>query len=133
MPTYPYSCDDCEVLFKVKKPADLVRRPEPCPECGSKIAEQNFLAKTIRGYVSKEGNWSGGKFVPQLHPNHPDRMVTSKKQMEEVYRKHGICLESGRFTSREAQIRATVPKNGRTKNWRRSNTTLGGLREDVDA
>ena len=131
MPAYPYSCDKCEILFTVDKPGDLVRRPEPCPNCGTKIAEQNFLAKTIRGHVSREGDWSGGKFVPQLHPNHPDRMVTSKNQMEEVYRKHGICHETGRFTSKEAQIAATVPKGLRTKNWRTSNARLGGLREDI--
>ena len=41
-------------------------------------------------------------------------MVTSKRQMEQVYRKNGISLDTGKFLSKEAQIKATVPQHQRT-------------------
>jgi len=110
---YPYLCPTCGP-FEVDKPMADSDRPEPCPTCTLPQTEQDFGAKSIRGYVSREGNWSDGKLVAQLHPKHPDRMVTSQRQMEQVYRKHGISLDTGQFESKEAQIAATVPRAQRT-------------------
>ncbi|MGA0133969.1 MAG: hypothetical protein ACO3ND_06405 [Opitutales bacterium] len=64
--------------------------------------------------MSTEANWSGGKIVPQLGAGHPDRYVTSQRQMEKVYRKHGINMDTGQFVSKEAQVKATVPRSRRT-------------------
>lgn len=110
---YPYRCPDCGP-FDVSKSMKHSDRAEPCPGCGVKQSQQDFGAKRVGGYVSREGDWTGGKAVQQLHPKHPDRMVTSKRQMEQVYRKHGISLDTGQFESREAQIAATVPHKLRT-------------------
>jgi putative FmdB family regulatory protein len=111
---YPYFCDSCDKAFDVSKSMSIATRPEPCPTCGRVVREQNLAAKTIRGHVSTEAAWTSGKMIPQLHPAHPDRMVTSKRQMEAVYKKHGIDLDTGKFVSKEAQIKATVPRHLRT-------------------
>jgi hypothetical protein len=39
--------------------------------------------------------------------------------MEQVYRKNGICLDTGKFVSKEAQVEATVPRKKRSANWKR--------------
>ena len=110
---YPYRCNDCGP-FEIVKPMKESGRAEPCPECGVVIEGQDYSAKGIGGFVGRQGNWSGGKMVPQLPANHPDHMVTSKRQMERVYRKHGISLDTGKFKTPEAQIKATVPRHKRT-------------------
>ena len=112
---YPYFCPLCAAPFEIIKSMAEASRAEPCPSCGELVKEQDFSQKRLGGFVSTEGNWSGGKLVPQLHPKHPDNMVTSKRQMEKVYQKHGISLDTGHFTSKEAQIAATVPLAHRTK------------------
>ena len=79
--------------------------------------------------MSRDGNWSGGKKVFQLHPNHPDSVVTSKKQMETVYQRNGISLDTGHFISEEAQIKGTVPIAKRT--GKVSDTTVvSGVQEE---
>ena len=86
------------------------------------------MGKRVGGFVSTNNAWTEGKTVVQLGPNHPDRMVTSKGQMEKVYRKHGICLDTGKYVSKEAQIKATTPRskrNGQAPN------VCGGLRDDT--
>lgn len=110
---YPYLCETCGP-FEVIKPMAQASRPEPCPTCDTEIPEQDYLAKGIKGFVSTEGNWSDGKQVVQLHPAHPDYMVTSKKQMERVYKENGLSMDTGQFVSEKAQIAATVPRNKRT-------------------
>jgi len=110
---YPYRCRECKVFWLVEKQAKDYARPEPCPDCGLKAIEQDYSQKSVGGFVSTEGSWSEGKLVPQLHPRHPDRMVTSKRQMEQVYRKHGISLDTGHYVSKDAQIRATLPRKKR--------------------
>tara|TARA_R100001530_G_scaffold40296_1_gene30987 strand:- start:465 stop:854 length:390 start_codon:yes stop_codon:yes gene_type:complete len=114
MPSYPYRCADCQTPWSEDRPGSEYRAVATCPQCGLETTEQDFTQKRVGGYVNKENAWSEGKLVPQLHPRHPDRMVTSKKQMEEVYRKHGISMETGHFVSKEAQIQATVPRKMRT-------------------
>jgi len=111
---YPYYCSDCDADFEVSKSMSVATRPERCPTCSKVISEQNLGAKKIRGHVSTEAAWTGGKMIPQLHPAHPDRVVTSKRQMEAVYKKHGLDLDTGKFVSKEAQIKATVPRHLRT-------------------
>ena len=110
---YPYRCPE-HGPFEVHKSMADSDRAEPCPVCGAMQHDQDIQAKKVSGYVSREGSWTSGKVVTQLHPNHPDRMVTSKRQMEQVYKKHGISLDTGKFVSKEAQIAATVPKSQRT-------------------
>jgi len=109
---YPYRCADCGP-FEVDKSMADSDRPEPCPVCGVEQEEQDITAKRVGGYVSTDGNWTAGKRVMQLHPNHPDAMVSSKRQMEQVYRKNGINMDTGQFVSKEAQIAATVPRKQR--------------------
>lgn len=122
---YPYRCPECGP-FEVQKPMSESARPEPCPGCGARQHDQDVQSKRIGGIVSRSSSWSGGKVVPQLHPCHPDRVVTSKSQMEQVYKKHGINLDTGKFVSKEAQIKATVPKNKRTGS---TPDTVGGVDE----
>ena len=110
---YPYNCPDCG-QFEVSRAISEAARPEPCPSCGTLIEEQDFCSKRVGGYVSTEANWSGGKIVPQLGAGHPDRYVTSQRQMEQVYRKHGINMDTGQFVAKEAQVKATVPRKRRT-------------------
>ena len=110
---YPYHCRDCDHDFDVSKPIAQCKEPVDCPLCDATIAEQNYSAKKLQGFVDTEGDWRGGKIVHQLHPKHPDRMVTSKRQMEQVYKKHGISMDTAHFVSKEAQIKATVPAKHR--------------------
>ena len=120
---YPYLCEACGPFEVVKSMSDA-KRAEPCPSCAALITEHDYAAKDLKGYVGTESNWTGGKIVPQLPANHPDYRVTSKSQMERVYKKHGISMETGHFVSSEAQKRATLPKN------KRSNTpdaVVGGV------
>ena len=109
MREYPYKCDSCNTPWTVEKDMSDYKRPEPCPTCGLETTVQDYSQKSIGGFVNTETDWSGGKTVFQLGPNHPDRMVTSKRQMEKVYQKHDISLDTGHFTSKEAQVKATVP------------------------
>jgi len=126
---YPYRCEQCDTHWTVEKESALYERPEPCPECGLKTADQDFGRKSVGVFVSTEANWSSGKLVPQLGPGHPDAMVTSKRQMERVYRKHGISLDTGHFTSRDAQIKATVPRSKRRGIT--PDTAVGGVKEEI--
>ena len=125
---YPYRCFCCDHRFSVDKPADQHARSEPCPDCGTEIIEQDFMAKRIGGFVNTTDAWSEGRTVVQLGPKHPDRMVTSKGQMEKVYRKHGICLETGHYVSKEAQVKATLPRSKRTG---QASNVCSGLRDDA--
>ena len=109
---YPYRCEACG-SFEVSKRMAAANLAEPCPVCGKVIEEQDFSQKGIGGYVDRAGAWSAGKLVPQLGVTHPDRMVTSQTQMEKVYRKHGISLDTGQYKSKEDQIKATVPRKNR--------------------
>jgi len=109
---YPYRCTDCGP-FEVHKDMSQSSRPEPCPDCGTVIDGQDYGAKRVNGFVSTEGDWSGGKRVIQLPAQHPDHHVTSKREMERVYKKHGINMDTGHFVSKEAQIKATVPVHKR--------------------
>ena len=113
MPTYPYRCKKCDTRWSIKKARSKSDDLEACPECGLETNEQDYSQKRVGGFVSSEGAWSTGKLVPQLGVRHPDRMVTSQSEMEKVYRKHGISLDTGHFTSKEAQIKATVPRKQR--------------------
>ena len=129
MPDYPYLCSSCSTEWEVTKSAADCRRPEPCPSCGLETADQDYGAKSIGGFVSREGAWSEGKTVVQLHPRHPDRMVTSKTQMEGVYRKHGISMDTGHFESKEAQVEATVPRSQHVSpSVDTSDTVCGGIK-----
>jgi len=108
---YPYFCEPCGVSFDVVKDHKHSLRPEPCVKCGVKVEEQDYRAKGVRGFISTEGDWTGGKMITQLPPNHPDYMVSSKRGMEDAYKRNGICMDTGKFVSKEAQIRATVPRH----------------------
>lgn len=129
MPEYPYHCEDCGNAWLVFKRMAEASLPATCPACGTETTTQDYAAKTLRGGVSTEGNWSGGKKVFQLPPNHPDSVVTSKSHMEKVYRKHGISLDTGHFVSKEAQVAATLPKH---KRQGMSDATVVGGVEQVD-
>ena len=129
MPTYPYLCPNCDERFSVDKKMSESSRAESCPECETEVAEQTYAGRTMRGYVSTEGNWSSGKKVVQLHPNHPDYHVTSKKQMEDVYQRNGISLDTGHYTSKEAQVKGTVPRAQRTDKVT-DDTIISGVQEE---
>ena len=126
---YTYRCEQCDMHWTVEKESALYERPEPCPECGLETADQDFGRKSVGGFVSTEANWSSGKLVPQLGPGHPDAMVTSERQMEKVYRKHGISLDTGYYTSKEAQVKATVPRKQRL-GANLDDLTVGGVIEE---
>tara|TARA_R100000458_G_scaffold40110_1_gene37656 strand:+ start:1243 stop:1632 length:390 start_codon:yes stop_codon:yes gene_type:complete len=113
MPEYSYECNDCEILFDVTKSMSEATNPANCPKCNIEIKNQKVSGKRIGGFTSTEGNWTGGKKIIQLHPNHPDAVVTSKKQMEDAYIRNGISMDTGHYVSREAQIKGTVPRNRR--------------------
>jgi putative FmdB family regulatory protein len=130
MPEYPYRCAACDNHWDESRSITAAFDPSHCPKCGRKESEQDYTRKMVRGHVSSEGNWSGGKTVVQLHPNHPDKMVTSKKQMEKVYRKNGISMETGHFVSKEAQLQATVPLKQRLHSSTTKNATYGGIIEE---
>lgn len=125
MPEYPYFCEDCGNSWTVFKGMAEARKPETCTACGTATTDHDYAAKGLRGGVSTEGNWSGGKKVFQLHPSHPDSVVTSKSQMEKVYRKHGISLDTGHFESKEAQVAATLTTNKRQ--GLKDSTVVGGV------
>ena len=120
---YPYRCTECGPFEVTKSMADAARF-EHCPTCSKSVENQDYSAKQIGGFLSTEGDWSGGKIVPQLPASHPDYNVTSERQMEQVYQKHGISMDTGKFESKEAQIKATVPRHKRTG---RIPQAVGGL------
>ena len=126
---YPYRCEQCDTRWSVEKESALHERPEPCPECRLETTSQDYSQKNIVGFVSSDGAWSAGKLVPQLGVGHPDRMVTSKPEMEKIYRKHGISLDTGHFISKEAQIKATLPRKKRL-GIDPSNIHVGGVIEE---
>lgn len=116
MPEYPYRCANCATRWAVDRSINA-RKEElstACPECGLETSQQDYAAKHIGGHVNQDGDWVNGKQIYQLHPKHPDRMVTSKRQMERVYKKHGLSIDTGHYISNEAQIKATVPRSKRT-------------------
>lgn len=128
MANYIYRCADCDLRFSVSKSLKDAVRVETCPECYSDDTDQDYGKKSVGGHISREGSWSEGKLVPQLHPRHPDRMVTSKRQMEQVYRKHGISLDTGQFESKEAQVAATCPRKLRRRDTSPpDNAVYGGV------
>ena len=129
MPTYPYRCAECSVCWQESRLGADCAQPAKCPQCGLETTQQDYSQKNIGGFISTEGDWSGGKLVPQLGVGHPDSMVTSKTQMEKVYRKHGISLDTGHFTSKEAQIQATVPRKKQAPRLP-SNVVIGGVKEE---
>jgi len=105
------------------------RRPEPCPDCSTVAAEQAIGLKAVGGFVNGDDSWTKGRRIVQLHPNHPDRMAHSKNEMERKYRKHGICLDTGKYVSKEAQIKATVPRKLRTGKKLDESTKVSGVRD----
>jgi hypothetical protein len=123
---YPYRCDDCTAQFDVLKEHRFSNRPESCPVCGTMVHEQDYSEKKVGGYVSTEGNWSGGKMITQLPPSHPDYMVSSERGMEDAYKRNGICMDTGKFVSRAAQVEATVPRNRRNGEAE----VMGAIREE---
>lgn len=125
MPEYPYRCIECVTDWSVIKSVASVDNPESCPACGLVTLEQCFAAKGVGSFVSTEGDWVGGKTIFQLHPGHPDRMVTSKLEMEQKYKKHGISMETGQFKTRAAQLAATVPASRRGAATEK--TAMGGI------
>ena len=129
MPTYPYHCTKCKSDFDVVKMMSDAGRVEECPDCGNTIKEQSYSGRRLNGFVSTEGNWSGGKKVGQLHPSHPAYHVSSKKQMEDVYKRNGISMDTGHFESKEAQVKGTTPRKQRTGNVTDS-TIIGGVQEN---
>lgn len=110
MPEYPYRCEECNTSWEVSCSISDYKKVASCPKCKLETTSQDYSAKGVSGFVNRDGNWTGGKQIYQLHPNHPDRMVTSKRQMERVYRENGLSIDTGHFTSNAAQIKATVPK-----------------------
>tara|TARA_R100001530_G_scaffold53901_1_gene39794 strand:- start:5496 stop:5885 length:390 start_codon:yes stop_codon:yes gene_type:complete len=128
MPSYPYTCPDCLFSFAINKQMADARRTENCPSCDTEVTQQSYAGRRVSGFVSSEGNWTGGKKVTQLHPKHPDAVVTSKKQMEEVYKRNGISLDTGHFISEEAQIKGTVPRVKRT--GESDNAVISGVQEE---
>jgi len=108
---YPYRCEECTCSFDVLKELEFYDRPEECPCCGKLIENQDYSAKKVGGYVSTEGNWTGGKMITQLPKDHKDYMVGSQREMEDAYKRNGICMDTGRFVSKEAQVEATVPRH----------------------
>ena len=123
---YPYHCEPCDVSFDVIKHHDYSNRPEPCVRCGVDVVNQDYRAKDIRGFVSTEGDWTGGKMVTQLPSTHPDYMVSSQRGMEDAYKRNGICMDTGKFVSKDAQIEATVPRHLRNG----TPDVVGGVREE---
>ena len=127
MPEYPYLCGGCARPWTVFKPFAESGTPEECPNCGIVESQQDYGQKGIGSYVNTDEDWSSGKVVVQLGPSHPDRMVTSKRQMEKVYQKHDISMDTGHFKSKEAQIKATVPINKRRGD---SPGSVSGVKEE---
>jgi hypothetical protein len=111
---YPYLCGQCGP-FEVSKGMAEAGRAEPCPSCSTVVADQDFASKRLGAFMSRDNNWSEGKIVFQLPPTHPDYNVTSQRQMEQVYKRNGLNMETGKFVSPEAQVKATVPRNKRGK------------------
>lgn len=110
---YPYLCSNCGI-FDVSKRMSESSRPEPCPSCSTVVAEQHFAAKRLGGFLPQESNWIDGKVIQQLPPYHPDYHVTSKRQMEQVYKRNGLNMDTGSYVDNEAQVKATLPRNKRT-------------------
>jgi|19_taG_2_1085344.scaffolds.fasta_scaffold09947_2 hypothetical protein len=68
-----------------------------------------------------DGSWLEGRLIPHLHPKDPDRVVTSEKQMRQVYDKNGIDMDTaevvdqGKFDRRLKEIRRKNRKPGWNK------------------
>jgi len=58
MPYYDYACDECEVIWTVRKPMAEGRTPEQCPECEGEARKVFSTAGVIfkgDGWASKDG------------------------------------------------------------------------------
>jgi len=99
MPFYNFQCPCCQFIWDGLVPMARCWDEHPiCPDCGQAGGERTLAElTTINGCVNTEQDWVNGKTVFQLHPNDPDRVVTSQRQCEEVYRKNGISLETGQI------------------------------------
>jgi len=77
MPFYEYACDDCEVVFDVRKPVAKHDEPEMCPKCG----EEARKVITGCGVIFKGDDWAS-------------KNNRVKSQMKDSRRKAGIRQES---------------------------------------
>lgn len=126
---YPYKCRACGDLFDVTKSMREGGGPEPCPECDA-LCEQDYSRKVVHSFVSTEGDWTGGKQIMQLPPHHPDYRVSNRRDMERAYKRNGLCMDTGKFVSREAQAKATLPPKEAEKVINNPDIKVGGLREE---
>jgi len=110
---------------KCRKPVPETLQTEYDDECAVKM-EEALEAGIVRigGGLTKHGlgkNWGDGKVISQLPMGHPDRMVSSERQMRENCEKHGIDVGTGKFKSEQLKQRAwnrahtahNLRKNGR--------------------
>jgi len=126
---YPFKCRQCAHPFDVSRSMS-VDGPEPCPLC-KRPCEQDYSRKTVNSHVSTEGDWTGGKAILQLPKDHPDYMVTNRNDMADAYKRNGLCMDTGKLVSKEAQVKATIPR-GTAQEAALSNPDLavGGVREE---
>jgi len=124
---YPYHCTACDFSFDVSKSMHDSGRHEPCPKCGRVVKEQDYRAKRVTGHLDVAHSWSEGRAIMQLPAGHPDHMVSNRRDMERAYEKNGICMDTGKFVSKEAQVKATLPPKKRHIS---ADMVVGGLREE---
>ena len=118
MPLYTYTCDGCGAETEgFARMADSDQPGGACA-CGGVLRRDCRHLTTVGGTVPH--GWTDGKEIFQLHPKDPLRMVTSKRQMEEVYRKRGLDPDTGTVSdakkfdaARERQAKPVQARNQR--------------------
>ena len=81
-------------------------------ECGG-AGRQTFSISNMN--FSIPHGWTDGKLVPQIHVKDKDNMVTSASEMDRVYKKHGLCRDTGTILDKKSYDRhffAHLPEQG---------------------
>ena len=94
-------CGDCQKPLSVAQADALVE---------SSKKRKELLGSTSRGgllsTVGSKTSWSKGKRIAQLPAAHPDHMVESEKDMERMYQKHNISMDTGDFLDEKSRSKA---------------------------
>jgi len=89
MPNFDFGCPSCETRHEIWRTLADAKDPAHCPSCETEMA-RIWDADSVPIVLDLRPSWSEGHTIFQLPKNCPDRHVTSQKQMDKVYVKHGI-------------------------------------------
>ena len=81
MPFYEYACDDCEVVFTVRKPIAEYKTPENCPEC----EEEARKVISAVGIIFKGDSWASknGRVASQMRDSRKKAGIRQEERLRD--------------------------------------------------